>query len=210
MARVTFEDCLNNVDNRFQLVLVATKRARQISNGAEAFIDEENDKPTVVALREIAEGLVTRDILDETIEDEILGSTPLIEQIMLSGDDGKSLTAIVVLSPNELVNAGFLDKATGSSLQKDNEKMNDPQTSEEDCAASSKVLNGAADNLRNDESLKKTLMTDIRAATKDFRKWEQVGNVFITLEPFAMCNGQLTQSYKVKRDAVSSRYAEEL
>ena len=72
MARVTVEDCLNNVDNRFQLVLVATKRARQLSNGAEAFIDEENDKPTVVALREIAEGLVTRDILDETIEDEIL------------------------------------------------------------------------------------------------------------------------------------------
>lgn len=146
----------------------------------------------------------------QPIEDAILGSTSLIEQIMLSGDDGKSLTAIVVLSPNELVNAGFLDKATGSSLQKDNEKMNDPQTSEEDCAASSKVLNGAANNLRNDESLQKTLMTDIRAATKDFRKWEQVGNVFITLEPFAMCNGQLTQSYKVKRDAVSSRYAEEL
>lgn len=72
MARVTVEDCLTNVDNRFQLVLVATKRARQLSLGAEAFVEEENDKPTVVALREIAEGLVTRDILDESIEEEVL------------------------------------------------------------------------------------------------------------------------------------------
>ncbi len=72
MARVTVEDCLTNVDNRFQLVLVATKRARQLSLGAQAFIEEENDKPTVVALREIAEGLVTREILDDTIEEEVL------------------------------------------------------------------------------------------------------------------------------------------
>ena len=72
MARVTVEDCLNNVDNRFQLVLVATKRARQLALGSTPFVDEENDKPTVLALREIAEGFVTRDILDETIEEEIL------------------------------------------------------------------------------------------------------------------------------------------
>lgn len=72
MARVTVEDCLNNVDNRFQLVLVATKRARQISLGADPFVAEENDKPTVIALREIAEGHVTRDILDDTIEKEVL------------------------------------------------------------------------------------------------------------------------------------------
>lgn len=72
MARVTVEDCLSNVDNRFQLVLVATKRARQLSLGAQALVEEENDKPTVLALREIAEGHVTRDILDESIEEEIL------------------------------------------------------------------------------------------------------------------------------------------
>jgi DNA-directed RNA polymerase subunit omega len=65
MARVTVEDCLENVDNRFQLVLVATKRARQLANGRDAMVEWENDKPTVVALREIAEGYVTRDILSE-------------------------------------------------------------------------------------------------------------------------------------------------
>jgi len=64
MARVTVEDCLDNVDNRFQLVLVATKRARQLANGKEAMVDWENDKPTVVALREIAGGMIGREILD--------------------------------------------------------------------------------------------------------------------------------------------------
>ncbi len=65
MARITVEDCLENVDNRFQLVLVATKRARQITNGADPLVPEDNDKPTVIALREIAEGLIGPAILDE-------------------------------------------------------------------------------------------------------------------------------------------------
>jgi len=60
MARVTVEDCLTNVDNRFELVMLATKRARQIAvQGAEPLVMEDNDKPTVLALREIAENLVT-------------------------------------------------------------------------------------------------------------------------------------------------------
>lgn len=65
MARVTVEDCLERVDNRFQLVLIATKRARQIASGAEPLVDRDNDKNTVIALREIAEGLITASILDE-------------------------------------------------------------------------------------------------------------------------------------------------
>lgn len=65
MARVTVEDCLDKVDNRFQLVLVATKRARQLANGVQPLVAWENDKPTIVALREIADGLVTPAILDE-------------------------------------------------------------------------------------------------------------------------------------------------
>jgi len=91
MARVTVEDCLSNVDNRFQLVLVATKRARQISLGAAPFVDEEKDKPTVIALREIAEGLVTRDILDEEIEEEILEF--VTEEESDGPDDLDALTA---------------------------------------------------------------------------------------------------------------------
>ena len=70
MARVTVEDCLENVDNRFQLVLIATKRARQLVNGQEAHLPWENDKPTVMALREIADGLVDSSILDEKPAEE--------------------------------------------------------------------------------------------------------------------------------------------
>ncbi len=66
MARVTVEDCLDKVANRFDLVMVASKRARDIAvNGAEPKVDWENDKPTVVALREIAEGFVKSDILHD-------------------------------------------------------------------------------------------------------------------------------------------------
>lgn len=65
MARVTVEDCLENVENRFQLVLVAARRARQLQTGAEPCVEQENDKPTVLALREIADGFITSKILEE-------------------------------------------------------------------------------------------------------------------------------------------------
>lgn len=65
MARVTVEDCLGAVDNLFQLVLVASKRARQIYMGSDPRVPEDGDKPTVVALREIAAGKVGREVLTE-------------------------------------------------------------------------------------------------------------------------------------------------
>jgi DNA-directed RNA polymerase subunit omega len=65
MARVTVEDCLENVDNLFQLVLVATKRARQLARGVEPTLPWENDKPTVLALREVAAGNVGPAILNQ-------------------------------------------------------------------------------------------------------------------------------------------------
>ena len=69
MARVTVEDCLDKVDNRFELIMVASKRARQIANeGIDALVEEDNDKPTVIALREIAEGKIDASILAETEE----------------------------------------------------------------------------------------------------------------------------------------------
>ena len=63
MARITVEDCLDHVDNRFDLVLMASQRARQLSYGTPSKVDPENDKPTVVALREIAEGLISAEDL---------------------------------------------------------------------------------------------------------------------------------------------------
>ena len=78
MARITVEDCLENVENRFQLVLVAAKRTRQLAFGADPLVPEDRDKPTVIALREIAEGLVTSNILEEEeidLEKELFGES---------------------------------------------------------------------------------------------------------------------------------------
>ena len=75
MARVTVEDCLEHVDNRFELVMLSTKRARQLATGGkEPKVAWENDKPTVVALREIAEGLIDYAAIAEAeiVEDEPL------------------------------------------------------------------------------------------------------------------------------------------
>lgn len=82
MARVTVEDCLDKVDNRFELVLISAKRARQLATGGkEPHVSWEKDKPTVVALREIAEGHIDRTILDnkpeESAEDDILSAEAL-------------------------------------------------------------------------------------------------------------------------------------
>jgi DNA-directed RNA polymerase subunit omega len=66
MARLTVEDCLKYVDNRFDLVLVASKRSRQIALGATPLVPLEKDKPTVLALREIAEGKITKDNVNDS------------------------------------------------------------------------------------------------------------------------------------------------
>jgi DNA-directed RNA polymerase subunit omega len=65
MARITVEDCLQNIDNIFEMVLVAAKRARRVAHGADALVELENDKPTVIALREIAAGHISPSILEE-------------------------------------------------------------------------------------------------------------------------------------------------
>ena len=81
MARVTVEDCLQYVDNRFELVLLGSKRARQLASGRDSLVEWENDKPTVVALREIAEGKITPVMLEEESERSEAASTISDEEI---------------------------------------------------------------------------------------------------------------------------------
>lgn len=71
MARITVEDCLENVENRFELVLMATRRARQIAHGAEPMVPLQNDKATVVALREVAQGKINARTLAELEQAEL-------------------------------------------------------------------------------------------------------------------------------------------
>ncbi|GAA6151264.1 DNA-directed RNA polymerase subunit omega [Pseudoteredinibacter isoporae] len=79
MARITVEDCLNHVDNRFELVIVGSKRARQIAvQGKEPMVPEENDKPTVLALREIEEGLIDPTMFD--VEEDEQDEMPIMPQ----------------------------------------------------------------------------------------------------------------------------------
>jgi long-chain acyl-CoA synthetase len=149
----------------------------------------------------------------QPLEDAILGGCGgLVEQVMLTGQDGRRLVAIAVLSPAELAKAGFMDRAQADRLQAANEVINDPKSSPEACEADLALLRTASQELRQSNAeLQKALHDVVRAATgTGFRAWEQVSTVHLTLEPFGMVNGQLTQSYKVKRDSVMSRYCDEL
>ncbi len=85
MARLTIEDCLIHIDNRYDLVLLASKRARQITLGRDTLVDEDNDKPTVIALREIAEGLITTDNIDT------IGKIDLLDEFATT-DEGEAAT----------------------------------------------------------------------------------------------------------------------
>lgn len=72
MARITVEDCLDKVDNRFQLVMISSKRARQLQTGGkDPLVPVDNDKPTVIALREIAEGFIDASILIDKPRNEL-------------------------------------------------------------------------------------------------------------------------------------------
>lgn len=91
MARITVEDCLEHVDNRFNLVLLASKRARQLEHGVEPLVPWDNDKPTVVALREIAAGLITNETVEaqeektESIDDELAAALAQEVQAAVNG-----------------------------------------------------------------------------------------------------------------------------
>jgi len=98
MARITVEDCLEQVENRFHLVRVASKRARQLMNGKEPTLNWDNDKATVVALREIAAGNITEDML--------------IEKLIVNEDEG-------------IFDQSEIDEETGILLNTDNAENNE-------------------------------------------------------------------------------------
>jgi DNA-directed RNA polymerase subunit omega len=93
MARVTVEDCLKHVENRFDLVLLATKRARQLVNGADPLLPWENDKPTVMALREIA---------DELVDSKSVEAQDRAAQVEAAMAEGESAVFNVDASVNEM------------------------------------------------------------------------------------------------------------
>ena len=142
MARITVEDCLENVDNRFELVLVAARRTRQLQLGHDPLVPEDRDKHTVIALREIAEGLITSDILKEVEVD----TRQELEEVFASGESEAS------------ENAG---EATAEATVPDTEDRGEAEISAEDLAALAdliesapvaQVLETASDETASDET----------------------------------------------------------
>ncbi len=95
MARITVEDCLDRVDNRFELVLVASRRARDLAMGRESLVPWENDKPTVVALRELADGKLDH-LLQEKYRRPVASQSPVPPQGEASAPGSGSNTGSVL------------------------------------------------------------------------------------------------------------------
>jgi len=105
MARLTVEDCLHELNNRFELILCAAKRAQDLERGAEPLVAWDNDKPTVVALREIAEGLVDTagkpiDPLREEVTDTVMTEEEIIES-----DDGEEETVDLTVEEEDVISS---------------------------------------------------------------------------------------------------------
>ncbi|MBH32326.1 MAG: DNA-directed RNA polymerase subunit omega [Gammaproteobacteria bacterium] len=136
MARITVEDCLEMVENRFHLVRVASKRARQLMNGKESTVDWDNDKATVVALREIAEGNITEEILNEQ---------PIINEGEERFDNKEVEDEIGVLL-NENTDQEPKDLAEQDSLQA-NEELSSQEASEETPESSAEAKDSIDNNV---------------------------------------------------------------
>lgn len=144
----------------------------------------------------------------QPLEDSILKSD-LIDQIVLSGDDGRRLVAICVLSIPGLVARGFMTQEQEKLYSPLVDKLNDPQYDPEACADAARELRALTDALRSDSVLTAAVQDDLRSGTGvkgGFRAWESVSEAILLTEPFAMSNGLLTQSFKVKRQPVVDRW----
>lgn len=104
----------------------------------------------------------------------------------MTGQDEKQLTAVVVLSPQELASEGFLEKEEGDRLQNMADNINDPHCSKTDYAEASQELNKACEKIRSNKELVSYLNDDAKRLLKNFRKWEQVGHFTIVLEPVSV------------------------
>ena len=92
MARVTVDDCMSTIPNRFQMTLAASYRARQISAGASPMVEADRDKPTVIALREIEEGLISNEFMDAQDRQDLQEQEAVEMAAVSMLTDGRGLT----------------------------------------------------------------------------------------------------------------------
>ena len=119
------------------------------------------------------------------IEDALLGCK-LIDQVVLRGQDTKQLSAVVVLNPRELATAGFIDGKEGERLQQLVDQINEPLCSVGQYTAAAEELNRSVEGLHQNKQLQDRLKDDSKRLLQNFRKWEQVVEFDILLEPVSL------------------------
>ena len=132
----------------------------------------------------------------QPIEDKILSTSGIIEQVMLMGDDGRRLIAVTVVDLPGLAEKGLVTKEEKDKYQKLVDIMNDPKFDREEADNAKIELERLGSKLRSDPAVVSAVVADLKAASgtsAGFRKWESVQDAYIVVEPFAMSNGLLTQ-----------------
>lgn len=119
MARVTVEDCLLKVPNKFELVLLASKRARDIERGATPSVPKDNDKPTIIALREIAEETISLEGLKEIAKKSIIDEDERIYSVHSEEDDDEEGQEELVIDESELNDLEEESEEADSDLEED-------------------------------------------------------------------------------------------
>ncbi|MBT9368532.1 DNA-directed RNA polymerase subunit omega [Rhizobium sp. CSW-27] len=136
MARVTVEDCIDKVDNRFELVLLASHRARQISQGAAITVDRDNDKNPVVALREIADETLSPDDLKEDLIHSLQKHVEVDEpepdpSTLIAANAGATASAEKVLDEDDLPETLTFDQMSEEELLAGIEGLVPPEKSDD-------------------------------------------------------------------------------
>ena len=122
MARITVEDCIDKFESRFELVLVASNRARKLHSGENPTVEKDNDKPTVIALREIADESLSIDSLKDKLIEEYQTVSPLEEEISLDYVSSETETQDETNNDQIMLNEGNIEENTSSEdILKDDE-----------------------------------------------------------------------------------------
>ena len=131
MARITVEDCIDKFDSRFELVLVASNRARKLHSGEEPTVERDNDKNTVIALREIADETISAEIFKQNLVEEYQTVSPIDEEELAlefneenTDDEAESEKLSEVSAETDETNVSEVDNEDNSEINNDPESEN--------------------------------------------------------------------------------------
>lgn len=141
-------------------------------------------------------------VAPQPIEEAISSVSPLIDQVLLVGQDQRQLSALCVLNPSELARLGLIDPAEGKNL----ESILGLTPTSSGPAGDVQVLRDVGKRLNEDAAVKAAVTAAVNTACAPFKAWEKVGSIHVLLEPFSVSNGLLTQTLKMKRVQITQAY----